>query len=54
MPRHTPAFAMAALIALSIPLASTANAQLPPSKYDKLQRTLEDKFAPQKPAPAPS
>lgn len=54
MPRHTPAFAMAALMALSIPLASTANAQLPPSKYDKLQRTLEDKFAPPKPAPAPS
>lgn len=54
MPRHTPAFAMAVLMALTVPLASTAQAQLPPSKYDKLQRTLEDKFAPKKPAPPPA
>lgn len=53
MPRHTPAFAAAMLVALTVPLAST-HAQLPPSQYDKLQRTLEDKFAPKKPAPAPS
>ena len=53
MPRHTPAFAAAGLVALVLPKASAANAQLPPSKYDKLQRTLEDKFAPKKPAPAP-
>ncbi|MBN8912310.1 MAG: M4 family metallopeptidase [Rhizobiales bacterium] len=53
MPRHTPALAAAMLVALVLPIASTANAQLPPSKYDKLQRTLEDKFAPKKPAPAP-
>jgi Zn-dependent metalloprotease len=39
---------------LTVPLASTAEAQLPPSKYDKLQRTLEDKFAPKKPAPKPA
>ncbi len=53
MPRHTPAFAAAMLVALALPIVSTAHAQLPPSKYDKLQRTLEDKFAPKKPAPAP-
>ena len=52
MPRHTPAYAMAVLltplVALTMPLVSTAHAQLPPSKYDNLQRTLEDKFSPKK------
>lgn len=54
MPRHMPVVAMAMLMALSVPLVSPAEAQLPPSKYDRLQRTLEDKFAPKKPTPAPS
>jgi Zn-dependent metalloprotease len=53
MSRHTPAFAAAMLVALACPMVSAAHAQLPPSKYDKLQRTLEDKFAPKAPAPAP-
>ena len=54
MPRHTPAYAAAVLMALTVPLVSTAEAQLPPSQYDKLQRTLEDKFAPKKQAPKPA
>ncbi|WP_295558046.1 M4 family metallopeptidase [uncultured Hyphomicrobium sp.] len=54
MPRHTPAFAAAVLVALSLPITSTAHAQLPPSKYDNLQRTLEDKFAPKKPSSSSS
>lgn len=58
MPRHTPGYAVAVLIALTVPVLSTAEAQLPPpSKYDNLKRTLEEKFAPPKPtrrAPAPS
>lgn len=49
MPRHTPARAAAVLVALALPLAPTAEAQLPPSQYDRLQRTLEDKFAPKPP-----
>lgn len=53
MPRPTSAYAAAMLVALALPFASPAEAQLAPSKYDKLQRTLEDKFAP-KPAPKPS
>ena len=53
MPRHTPAFAGAMLLMLAASLISPANAQLPPSKYDRLQRTLEDKFAPKAPAPKP-
>ena len=52
MPRHTPAYAVAMLMALTSPFVSAAQAQLPPSQYDKLQRTLEDKFGPKtKPAP---
>ncbi|WP_291179042.1 M4 family metallopeptidase [Hyphomicrobium sp.] len=54
MPRHTPAYAAAVLVALSASSVSTAYAQLPPSQYDRLQRTLEDKFAPKKQAPAPA
>ncbi|HEX2839887.1 M4 family metallopeptidase [Hyphomicrobium sp.] len=54
MPRHTPAYAMAMLMALTVPFASTVQAQLPPSQYDKLQRTLEEKFAPKKQAPKPA
>ncbi len=54
MPRHTPALAAAMLVALALPIVPAANAQLPPSKYDKLQRTLEDKFAPKVAKPAPS
>jgi Zn-dependent metalloprotease len=50
MPRHTPACAAAVLVALALSLAPAAEAQLPPSQYDRLQRTLEDKFAP-KPVP---
>ncbi len=54
MPRHTPAAAVAMLIAIAAPLAA-AEAQLPPSKYDRLQRSLEEKFAPKKtPQPKPS
>lgn len=53
MPRLAPAYAVAVLIGLSVPLAAPAEAQLPPSKYDRLQRTLEDKFAPKAPAPQP-
>ena len=55
MPRHTPAFIAAVLMALTVPALSTAQAQLPPSQYDRLQRSLEEKFAPkQKQAPKPS
>jgi len=54
MPRHTPAIAMAVLMALTVPMFSTAEAQLPPSQYDRLQRSLEEKFAPKtKAAPKP-
>lgn len=57
MPRHTPGYAVAVLMALTVPILSTAEAQLPPSQYDRLQRTLEERFAPpkqQRPrAPAP-
>ena len=54
MPRHTPASAVAMLIAIAAPLAA-AEAQLPPSQYDRLQRSLEEKFAPKKtPQPKPS
>lgn len=49
MPRHTPHIAAAALATLVASLVvSPAHAQLPPSQYDKLQRTLEEKFAPPK------
>lgn len=53
MPRHAPGYAMAMLMALAFALFSpAAEAQLPPSQYDRLQRMLEDKFAPpKKPAP---
>lgn len=54
MPRHTPALAAAMLVALTASLASTASAQLPPSKYDRLQRTLEDKFGPKQQPQKPS
>jgi len=55
MPRHRPGFAMAMLMALTVPvLPTTAEAQLPPSKYENLQRTLEDKFKPKAPLPAPA
>ncbi|WP_072396628.1 M4 family metallopeptidase [Hyphomicrobium sp. CS1GBMeth3] len=54
MPRHTPAIAAAVLFALAPPLTSVAQAQLPPSQYDRLQRTLEDKFAPKPAPPKPS
>ena len=48
MPRHTPGYAVAVLMALTMPILSTAEAQLPPSQYDRLQRTLEERFAPPK------
>lgn len=54
MTRHTPARALAMLMALTVPVLSTAEAQLPPSKYENLQRTLEDKFKPKAPAPRPA
>jgi Zn-dependent metalloprotease len=42
-------------MALTVPALTSAQAQLPPSQYDRLQRSLEEKFAPkQKPAPKPS
>jgi len=45
MPRPTAALAAAALVVLtSLASHAYAQGQLPPSKYDKLQRTLEDKF----------
>lgn len=54
MPRHTSAYAVAVFVALALPLAATAEAQLAPSKYDRLQRTLKDKFAPKLPPPKPA
>lgn len=54
MPRHTPGYAMAMLMALTMPIFSAAEAQLPPSQYDRLQRTLEERFAPPKERRAPA
>lgn len=54
MTRHTPARLAAVLIATAAPIASAAEAQLPPSKYDRLQRSLEEKFAPKQQMPSPS
>lgn len=51
MPRHTRGYAVAMLMSLTMPVFSTAEAQLPPSQYDRLQRTLEEKFAPPKQRP---
>ncbi|MGE3227832.1 MAG: M4 family metallopeptidase [Hyphomicrobium sp.] len=52
MPRPTAALAAAALVVLtSLASHAYAQAQLPPSKYDKLQRTLEDKFKTPSPSP---
>ena len=58
MPRRVLELALAVTAAMALPLWSSAMAQLPPSKYDQLQKTLEQKFNPPKAksrsAPAPS
>ncbi len=58
MPRRVLELALAVTAAMALPLWSNAMAQLPPSKYDQLQKTLEQKFNPPKAksrsAPAPS
>jgi Zn-dependent metalloprotease len=58
MPRRVLELALAVTAAMALPLWSNASAQLPPSKYDQLQKTLEQKFNPpkakSKSAPAPT
>lgn len=48
MPRHAPGYAVAMLMAFTVTAHSQAEAQVPPSQYDRLQRTLEEKFSPPK------
>lgn len=58
MQRCASLLTMAAAAGLSIASVAPATAQLPPSKYDELQKRLEKKFAPpgvtRKPSPAPA